>query len=156
MLISHKHVARFVSLVCWLFSHMFKARFAHLSTVMSRMHQRSEGYPFGSLVDFAPDPLGRKFPIHLFWKPKKKIHYLRIRFPRYISDTLHFKKWDESVSNWVIQTHLTHFVLSDIFHIGLSDPIFSFSQLGIHTRNLLANPRCTLVVQVSIICCTHL
>ncbi|KAI3739989.1 hypothetical protein L2E82_30404 [Cichorium intybus] len=26
-------------------------------------------------------------------------------------------------------------------------PIFSFSQLGIHTRNLLADPRCTLVVQ---------
>nr|XP_043624596.1 uncharacterized protein LOC122596137 [Erigeron canadensis] len=65
---------------------MEQARFAHLSTVMSRMHQRSEGYPFGSLVDFAPDPMGH--------------------------------------------------------------PIFSFSQLGIHTRNLLANPRCTLVVQI--------
>ncbi|XP_071741998.1 uncharacterized protein [Rutidosis leptorrhynchoides] len=65
---------------------MEQARFAHLCTVMSRMHQRSEGYPFGSLVDFAPDPLGH--------------------------------------------------------------PIFSFTQLGIHTRNLLADPRCTLVVQI--------
>lgn len=38
-----------------------KARSAHLCTVMSRMHQRSKGYPFGSLVDFAPDAMGRKF-----------------------------------------------------------------------------------------------
>lgn len=38
----------------------FKARFAHLCTVMSKMHHRREGYPFGSLVDFAPDPMGRK------------------------------------------------------------------------------------------------
>lgn len=37
-----------------------KARFAHLCTVMSRMHHRREGYPFGSLVDFAPDLMGRK------------------------------------------------------------------------------------------------
>ena len=29
-----------------------------------------------------------------------------------------------------------------------ADPIFSFSPLAIHTRNLLADPRCTLVVQV--------
>ncbi|KAI3775183.1 hypothetical protein L1987_49752 [Smallanthus sonchifolius] len=65
---------------------MEQARSAHLCTVMSRMHQRNEGYPFGSLVDFAPDAMGH--------------------------------------------------------------PIFSFSQLGIHTRNLLADPRCTLVVQV--------
>lgn len=65
---------------------MEQARFAHMSTVMSRMHQRSEGYPFGSLVDFASDSMGH--------------------------------------------------------------PVFSFSQLGIHTRNLLANPRCTLVVQI--------
>ncbi|XP_061354368.1 uncharacterized protein LOC133298996 isoform X2 [Gastrolobium bilobum] len=65
---------------------MEQARFAHLCTVMSRMHHRREGYPFGSLVDFAPDSMGH--------------------------------------------------------------PIFSFSPLAIHTRNLLANPRCTLVVQV--------
>ncbi|KVH92904.1 uncharacterized protein LOC112516396 [Cynara cardunculus var. scolymus] len=65
---------------------MEQARFAHLSTSMSRMHQRSKGYPFGSLVDFAPDAMGH--------------------------------------------------------------PIFSFSHLGIHTRNLLADPRCTLVVQI--------
>ncbi|KAJ7962678.1 Pyridoxamine 5'-phosphate oxidase-related, FMN-binding [Quillaja saponaria] len=65
---------------------MEQARFAHLCTVMSRMHHRREGYPFGSLVDFAPDSIGH--------------------------------------------------------------PIFSFSPLAIHARNLLANPRCTLVVQI--------
>ncbi|KAL8466515.1 hypothetical protein ACS0TY_035554 [Phlomoides rotata] len=64
---------------------MEQARFAHLCTVMSRMHHRREGYPFGSLVDFAPDPMGH--------------------------------------------------------------PIFSFSPLAIHTRNLLADPKCSLVVQ---------
>jgi hypothetical protein len=37
-----------------------QARFAHLCTVMSKMHHRREGYPFGSLVDFAPDRMGRK------------------------------------------------------------------------------------------------
>lgn len=31
-----------------------------MSTVMSRMHQRSEGYPFGSLVDFVSDAMGRE------------------------------------------------------------------------------------------------
>lgn len=65
---------------------MEQARFAHLCTVMSRMHHRREGYPFGSLVDFAPDSTGH--------------------------------------------------------------PLFSFSPLAIHTRNLLADPRCTLVVQI--------
>ncbi|PWA51830.1 FMN-binding split barrel [Artemisia annua] len=65
---------------------MEQARFAHLCTVMSRMHHRREGYPFGSLVDFATDEIGH--------------------------------------------------------------PIFSFSPLAIHTRNLLADPRCTLVVQI--------
>nr|POF03209.1 hypothetical protein CFP56_42503 [Quercus suber] len=65
---------------------MEQARFAHLCTVMSRMHHRREGYPFGSLVDFAPDSMGH--------------------------------------------------------------PIFSFSPLAIHTRNLLFDPRCTLVVQI--------
>ncbi|KAF3519933.1 hypothetical protein DY000_02059980 [Brassica cretica] len=65
---------------------MEQARFAHLCTVMSKMHHRREGYPFGSLVDFAPDPVGH--------------------------------------------------------------PIFSFSPLAIHTRNILAEPRCTLVVQI--------
>ncbi|XXG64419.1 hypothetical protein AAC387_Pa05g2377 [Persea americana] len=65
---------------------MEQARFAHLCTVMSRMHHRRAGYPFGSLVDFAPDSMGH--------------------------------------------------------------PIFSFSPLAIHTRNLLADSRCTLVVQI--------
>ncbi|XP_061984776.1 uncharacterized protein LOC133704055 isoform X2 [Populus nigra] len=65
---------------------MEQARFAHLCTIMSRMHHRREGYPFGSLVDFAPDSMGH--------------------------------------------------------------PIFSFSPLAIHTRNLLVDPRCTLVVQI--------
>lgn len=65
---------------------MEQARFAHLCTVMSRMHHRRQGYPFGSLVDFAADSMGH--------------------------------------------------------------PIFSFSPLAIHTRNLLADPRCTVVVQI--------
>ncbi|XP_042402444.1 uncharacterized protein LOC121992268 isoform X2 [Zingiber officinale] len=65
---------------------MEQARFAHLCTVMSRMHHRRAGYPFGSLVDFAADSMGH--------------------------------------------------------------PIFSLSPLAIHTRNLLADPRCTLVVQI--------
>ncbi|RCV05495.1 hypothetical protein SEVIR_1G087200v4 [Setaria viridis] len=66
---------------------MEQARFAQLCTVMSRMHHRRAGYPFGSLVDFAPDPLGH--------------------------------------------------------------PILSLSPLAIHTRNLLADPRCSLVVQIT-------
>ncbi|VAI86281.1 unnamed protein product [Triticum turgidum subsp. durum] len=65
---------------------MEQARFAHLCTVMSGMHHRRAGYPFGSLVDFANDSMGH--------------------------------------------------------------PIFSLSPLAIHTRNLLSDPRCTLVVQV--------
>ncbi|KAL3632155.1 hypothetical protein CASFOL_025139 [Castilleja foliolosa] len=65
---------------------MEQARFAHLCTTMSRMHHRRKGYPFGSLIDFATDPMGH--------------------------------------------------------------PIFSFSPLAIHTRNLLADPKCTLVVQI--------
>ncbi|KAF0925149.1 hypothetical protein E2562_015421 [Oryza meyeriana var. granulata] len=65
---------------------MEQARFAHLCTVMSRMHHRRAGYPFGSLVDFVPDPMGH--------------------------------------------------------------PICSLSPLAIHTRNLLEDPRCTIVVQV--------
>ncbi|XP_073009372.1 uncharacterized protein [Typha latifolia] len=65
---------------------MEQARFAHLCTVMSQMHHRRAGYPFGSLVDFASDSVGH--------------------------------------------------------------PIFSLSPLAIHTRNLLADPRCTLVVQI--------
>ncbi|KAH7439692.1 hypothetical protein KP509_04G072600 [Ceratopteris richardii] len=65
---------------------MEQARFAHLCTIMSHMHHRRRGYPFGSLVDFAADSAGH--------------------------------------------------------------PIFSLSPLAIHTRNLHADPRCTLVVQV--------
>ncbi|XP_022890053.1 uncharacterized protein LOC111405421 isoform X2 [Olea europaea var. sylvestris] len=65
---------------------MEQARFAHLCTMMSQMHHRRNGYPFGSLVDFVQDPMGH--------------------------------------------------------------PIFSLSPLAIHTRNLIANPRCTIVVQI--------
>lgn len=45
-----------------------------------------------------------------------------------------------------------------VFNIFIfADPIFSFSPLAIHTRNLLADPRCTLVVQVSyLVFCTVL
>ncbi|CAI7836082.1 unnamed protein product [Closterium sp. NIES-54] len=64
-----------------------QARFAHLCSIMSRMHHRRKGYPFGSLVDFATDDEGH--------------------------------------------------------------PIFLLSPLSIHTRNMLADPRCTLVVQVA-------
>ncbi|CAI7779006.1 unnamed protein product [Closterium sp. NIES-53] len=63
-----------------------QARFAHLCSIMSRMHHRRKGYPFGSLVDFATDDEGH--------------------------------------------------------------PIFLLSPLSIHTRNMLADPRCTLVVQI--------
>ena len=38
---------------------LVQARFAHLCTIMSRMHHRRRGYPFGSLVDFATDNRGR-------------------------------------------------------------------------------------------------
>lgn len=38
-----------------------RAHFAHLCTVMSNMHHRRAGYPFGTLVDFACDGAG--FPI---------------------------------------------------------------------------------------------
>lgn len=34
------------------------ARFGHLCTVMSGMHHRRAGYPFGTLVDFASDGAG--------------------------------------------------------------------------------------------------
>lgn len=64
---------------------MEQARFAHLCANMSKMHHRGAGFPFGSLVDFAPDPMGH--------------------------------------------------------------PLFQLSSLGIHTRNLLKDPRCSLVVQ---------
>ncbi|GBG66671.1 hypothetical protein CBR_g66806 [Chara braunii] len=63
-----------------------QAKYAHLCTVMSRMHHRRRGYPFGSLVDFACDATGH--------------------------------------------------------------PIFCLSPLAIHTRNLLSDPRSTLVVQI--------
>ncbi|CAI6009925.1 unnamed protein product [Closterium sp. NIES-65] len=66
--------------------HAGQARFAHLCSIMSRMHHRRKGYPFGSLVDFATDDEGH--------------------------------------------------------------PIFLLSPLSIHTRNMLADPRCTLVVQI--------
>jgi hypothetical protein len=38
-----------------------QAQFAHLCTVMSTMHHRRGGYPFGTLVDFASDGAG--YPI---------------------------------------------------------------------------------------------
>ncbi|KAM7258196.1 hypothetical protein ACFE04_013937 [Oxalis oulophora] len=83
---------------------MEQVRFAHLCTTMSRMHHRREGYPFGSLVDFATDQMGRD---SLGVSPNRDT-YRQI----------------------------------EIY------PIFSFSPLAIHSRNLLADPRCTLVVQI--------
>ncbi|TYG88999.1 hypothetical protein ES288_A12G066000v1 [Gossypium darwinii] len=38
--------------------------------------------------------------------------------------------------------------LADFVPDSMGHPIFSFSPLAIHTRNLLADPRCTLVVQI--------
>eukprot|EP00775_Hariotina_reticulata_P007132 gene7132-7347_t len=63
-----------------------QAQFAHLCTVMSHMHHRRAGYPFGTLVDFASD--------------------------------------------------------------GGGLPIFCLSPLAIHARNLIEDPRCSLVVQM--------
>mmetsp|Transcript_11309 Transcript_11309/g.34010 ORF Transcript_11309/g.34010 Transcript_11309/m.34010 type:complete len:418 (-) Transcript_11309:1132-2385(-) len=63
-----------------------QAQFAHLCTVMSSMHHRRSGYPFGTLVDFASD--------------------------------------------------------------GDGYPIFCMSPLAIHTRNIVEDPRCSLVVQM--------
>lgn len=34
------------------------ARFGHLCTMMSGMHHRRAGYPFGTLIDFAVDGAG--------------------------------------------------------------------------------------------------
>ncbi|XP_057830470.1 uncharacterized protein LOC131041412 isoform X2 [Cryptomeria japonica] len=65
---------------------MEQAHYGHLCTIMSEMHHRRRGYPFGSLIDFVPDDHGH--------------------------------------------------------------PIFCFSPLGIHTRNVLADARCTLMVQI--------
>lgn len=65
---------------------MEQARHAHLCTLMSRMHHRRAGYPFGSLVDFATDAHGA--------------------------------------------------------------PLLALSPLAIHTRNVLADSRCNLVVQM--------
>ncbi|KAK9822096.1 hypothetical protein WJX74_007082 [Apatococcus lobatus] len=63
-----------------------QATHTHLCTVMSTMHHRRTGYPFGTLVDFACD--------------------------------------------------------------GAGQPIFCLSPLAIHTRNILADPRCSMVVQM--------
>lgn len=63
-----------------------QAQYAHLCTIMSGMHHRRAGYPFGTLVDFAAD--------------------------------------------------------------GAGYPIFSLSPLAIQTRNIMEDPRCSLVVQV--------
>jgi hypothetical protein len=63
-----------------------QARFAHLCTVMSHMHHRRAGYPFGTLVDFAVD--------------------------------------------------------------GAGAPLFCLSPLAIHARNLVEDPRASLVVQM--------
>lgn len=63
-----------------------QAQFAHLCTVMSTMHHRRGGYPFGTLVDFASD--------------------------------------------------------------GAGYPIFCLSPLAIHARNLIEDPRCSMVVQM--------
>lgn len=42
-----------------------------------------------------------------------------------------------------------HVFLNGLLLLVSPDPIFLFSPLAIHTRNLLAEPRCSLVVQVT-------
>lgn len=55
---------------------------------------------------------------------------------------------DNLVEELVFSTHV-QFLSPLTFAMSVfADPIFSFSPLAIHTRNLLADPRCTLVVQV--------
>lgn len=44
-----------------MFEQTEQAQFAHLCTIMSSMHHRRAGYPFGTLVDFITDGAG--FPI---------------------------------------------------------------------------------------------
>lgn len=63
-----------------------QAQFAHLCTIMSNMHHRRAGYPFGTVVDFAAD--------------------------------------------------------------GAGHPIFCLSPLAIQTRNIMEDPRCSLVMQM--------
>lgn len=63
-----------------------QAQFAHLCTIMSNMHHRRAGYPFGTIVDFAAD--------------------------------------------------------------GAGYPIFGLSPLAIQTRNIIEDPRCSLVMQM--------
>ncbi len=63
-----------------------QAQYAHLCTIMSGMHHRRAGYPFGTLVDFASD--------------------------------------------------------------GGGYPLFCLSPLAIHTRNVLEDPRTSLVVEM--------
>ena len=63
-----------------------QAQHAHLCTVMSAMHHRRRGYPFGTIVEFAAD--------------------------------------------------------------GAGSPLFGFSPLAIHTRNLREDPRASLVLQL--------
>lgn len=63
-----------------------QAQFAHLCTIMSGMHHRRAGYPFGTIVDFAAD--------------------------------------------------------------GAGYPIFSLSPLAIQTRNIMEDPRCSVVMQM--------
>jgi hypothetical protein len=48
----------FLSFFIW----MKLARFVHLSTTMLKMHHLRADYPFGSLVDFAPDSMSYAFP----------------------------------------------------------------------------------------------
>ena len=45
---------------------------------------------------------------------------------------------------------IVHIVLNGLLLLVSPDPIFLFSPLAIHTRNLLAEPRCSLVVQVTL------
>ena len=107
-----------------------QAQFAHLCTVMLRMHHRRQGYPFGAFMDFAADDSGRK------------------------SVLIESCNWCSFIFIGCLNTIEWPFVLQGIVNSNMTsillpvDLIFSFSPLAIYTRNLLADPRCTVVIQV--------
>jgi hypothetical protein len=60
---------------------VYQARFAHLCSVMSGMHHRRTGYPFGSLVDFANDSMGRELAPYWYRFWKMMLNSVRPPFP---------------------------------------------------------------------------
>jgi len=67
---------------------VYQARFAHLCSVMSSMHHRRTGYPFGSLVDFANDSMGRELAPYWYRFWKIMLSSVRPLFPTVAVDVL--------------------------------------------------------------------